>query len=98
MTDPVETRADQLLRTSEVYRRMRSQAVPVRADPAIELARNSAPHDTARALPNPQPNDAAADPPPPGPHFARRMLTRRLDIREIVLLALVLIALIVNGT
>ncbi len=98
MTDPTESRTDQLLRTSEVYRRMRSQAVPVRSDPAIELARDSAPHDTARALPIPVADDPEADLPPPGPHFARRMLTRRLDIREVVLLVLVLIALIVNGT
>ncbi len=69
-----ETREDYLLRTSEVYRRLRAPAMTDRDAPAIDLAREATPRDTARALPQ-----AAAPLPPPGPSFVRRLFTRPLD-------------------
>lgn len=92
MADPAETRADVLMRTSEIYRRMRSDAAPVVSEPPVELARDRGPVDTARALP-PETGPAL---PPPGPTFLRRMLTRRPDIREVVLLVLVAAALLLS--
>lgn len=86
-----ETRAQYLLRTSEVYRRRRAQALPERTVPAIDLVCDATPPDTARARPQPTEEDAPL--PPPGPSFVKRLFPRRLHAREIVLLALVALAL-----
>lgn len=94
-----ETREEMLLRTSEVYRRLRAPVSADRPPPAIELLRDVAPPDTARARPQETVAEAEAEPPPPpalpppGPSFVRRMLTRRLDLREIVLLVFAVVIL-----
>lgn len=93
-----ETREEMLLRTSEVYRRLRAPVSAERPAPAIELLRDVAPPDTARARPQEPVEEAEAEPPtpalpPPGPSFVRRMLTRRLDLREIVLLVFAVVIL-----
>ena len=84
-------REDHLLRTSEIYRRLRAHAAPERSVPPVELARDTGPPDSARALAPPEPQV-----PPPGPAFWRRMLTRKPDLREIVLLVVVAAALIAS--
>jgi hypothetical protein len=96
-----ETREESLLRTSEVYRRLRTPVAINRDPPALELSRVAAPPDMARALPQRVEEDLSAPeplpmPPPeptPGPGFVRRMFTRRPDLREIVLLLVVALAL-----
>jgi hypothetical protein len=94
-----ETREERLLRTSEIYRRLRAPVAARRSAPAIDLARDATPPDTARALPQsaPQSEGPPAAPPPPEPNFVRRMFTRRLETREVVLLVLVVVALWLSG-
>ncbi len=87
-----ETREEHLLRTSEVYRRLRAPALPERTVPAIDLGRDATPPDTARALPQTA-EDEAFPPPAPGPSFVTRLFTRPLEPREFALLALVALAL-----
>jgi hypothetical protein len=90
-----ETREERLLRTSEIYRRLRTPVEAPRPTTPIDLT----PPDSARALPHPGPEPAAqvAEPRPPEPNFVRRLFTRRLDTREIVLLVLVVAALWYSG-
>ena len=96
-----ETREEVLLRTSEVYRRMKAPVAAERERPALELSRDAFPPDMARALPQQAEADPAAPAPPlprvaPLPReagFVWRMLTRRPDLREITLLAVVALAL-----
>jgi hypothetical protein len=83
-----ETREEYLLRTSEMYRRLRSRAMPERASPAIDLPRDATPPDMARALPR-----AVAQAPRQGPGFVRRLVTQRPGGREIVLLVFLVLAL-----
>ncbi len=90
-----ETREEALLRTSEVYRRLRADALPERSAAAIDLSRDATPPDTARAVAQAiAPKEAEL--PPPGPGFVRRMLTRRPDTREIALLVVVAAALVLS--
>ena len=92
MSETTESRADHLMRTSEVYRRLMSQAAPLHAGPALDLPRDIGPVDTARALPP----EAEPGLPPPGPSFLRRLLTRRIDSREVLLLLIVLAVVLAN--
>ncbi len=90
-----ETREERLLRTSEIYRRLRAPVEVARPTAAIDLT----PPDSMRALPHPAPDPEAPATAalPPEPNFVRRMFTRRLDTREIVLLVLVVAALWYSG-
>lgn len=95
-----ETREEVLLRTSEVYRRMKAPVAAERERPALELSRDAFPPDMARALPQQAEADPAArvtplprEAPPREAGFVWRMLTRRPDLREITLLAVVALAL-----
>ncbi|PZR00018.1 MAG: hypothetical protein DI533_05195 [Cereibacter sphaeroides] len=86
-----DDREEHLLRTSEIYRRLRAHSAPERSVPPVELARDTGPPDSARAMAPPE-----AEAPPPGPVFWQRMLTRKPDLREIVLLIVVAAALIAS--
>jgi hypothetical protein len=95
-----ETREEVLLRTSEVYRRLRAPVAAERERPALELSRDAPPPDMARALPQQVGDDPGAPAliPPPAelprePGFVWRMLTRKPDLREIALLTAVALVL-----
>jgi hypothetical protein len=86
MSETPETRAEHLMRTSEMYRRLRSEVAPAPSTPAVELARDLAPVDTVRAV-APDPEEELS---PRGPTFLRRMVTRRIDPREVMLILIVI--------
>ncbi|MCF1710940.1 hypothetical protein L0V05_19195 [Tabrizicola sp. J26] len=95
-----ESQAEKLARTSEIYRRMRAEVQPPslagQATAEQERLFQPAPphpvHLRSNIPPSPAPLPAA--PVTVEPDFVRRLLTRRPDRRELVLLAVVAVAVL----
>jgi len=116
MDESGESRAERLARTSEIYRRMRSDPVSERSAPSLDLDRLPLAPVSARALPpelqtleDPDAPGTAKEPVSLAPEtpaqsgrrngtrnagFLRRILTRKLDLREAVLLFVVIVVVI----
>ena len=101
MSKRPETPAERLIRTSEIYRRMRAEVQPAPLagpgeparppDPGPEMIVR--PVDPLAAAPQPSVPRPLA-PTEDEPDFVRRLLTRRPDRRELVLLGVVAIAVL----
>jgi hypothetical protein len=83
MTDQTRTRTEELAESSEIYRRLRSTEPLVRPELAPDLPGKSQMIDPTRSPPSMATLDRT---PSSNPTFLRRMLTRRIDAREILLL------------
>jgi hypothetical protein len=92
MTESDRQRAEELMKVSEIYRRLRAEDPPAPTDTAIDLTPRAPVH-----LANTATGDQQAPLPPPGPSFLRRMISRPLDWREVLLLSLLGVALYLAG-
>ncbi len=100
MSKQPETPAERLVRTSEIYRRMQAEVQPpsLSGQASAEAQSEMQPLPTPAAIARPvSPLVADRLPQSPAsaePDFVRRLLTRRPDRRELVLLGVVAIAVL----